>query len=200
MITSLTVGRHKQQDRTDSLRQDGFITAILLLVFVFGLSIAVIISRYLSQERVEAHQVQPYAVEIYLMTLLLPGFVTIFYAFNKRSTTRVVRHRHKIDGFHLHELIKDAGLYIFATCSIAFDVFVLSAEIDCLGLDEEHSFSVDGIIDVVFYFMKIMFTICQCLFIKKFQHSRFDADPLLQVSLVSIITSNLATWIYTVMG
>ena len=199
---SLTVGRHKQTEGAGavSVRQDGFITAILLLVYVFGLSLAVIISRYLSQARVEHDKVQPYAVELFLIILLLPGFGTIFYAFNKRSQARVVRHRQTNGGVHLHELLEEAGLYIFATCSIAFDIFVLSAEVDCLGLGGENSAVVDGVIDAIFYFMKIMFTICQCLFIRKFQHSRFNSHPLLQVFLVSIITSNLAAWIYTVTG
>ena len=199
---SLTVGRHKQTEGAGavSVKQDGFITAILLLVYVFGLSLAVIISRYLSQARVEHDKVQPYAVELFLIILLLPDFGTIFYAFNKRSQACVVRHLQTNGGVHLHELLEEAGLYIFATCSTAFDIFVLSAEVDCLALGGENSAVVDGVIDAIFYFMKIMFTICQCLFIRKFQHSRFNSHPLLQVFLVSFFNDKVSSEIYTVTG
>jgi len=185
------VGRHKYSRQDGSLEHDGFISSVLVLVFIVGFSVTVIISQFLSDERVEiTHQVQPFVTQIFLTLLLMPGVATVVYSFKYRGDIKtVVHHPHTMS---YPEIIKMTGMYIFASCAIAFDLFSVICEFGCL-----HGNIAGGVVDIIFYVSKAIFTLLQCLFIRKFLNSCFDSKPFLQVSLVSIMAANMAIWMYT---
>ncbi|KAF6034032.1 hypothetical protein EB796_007659 [Bugula neritina] len=123
LVSPLKVGRHKRTGRGGPVEQDGLISSILILVYLVGLSVSVIISQFLSSERVvTGHQVQPFVTQLFLILLLIPGVATIAYAFKYRGYIRtVIHHPHTMS---YPEIINMAGLYIFASCAIAFDLFL----------------------------------------------------------------------------
>ena len=189
-----TVGRHNRVDKSP-VHQDGFISAILHLVLFIGLSLSIVLSQYLSEQHgaQQGESMFSIATEAFLILVLVPGFFTIIYAFAKDG----LRLNQPLGDLSSFENLELYGLYIFGSCSVVFDIFSFVCEAVCLPYQEN---SADSIVDMVFYLFKLLFTLCQCLFIKSFHKSYFDSKPLLQVSLVSIIAANMAIWLYTTIG
>ena len=197
-----TVGHHKRKDKNGIVQQDGFISSILMLVLSISISLAMILTQWLSRERVLFTAIAPFMTECGLILLLVPGFITISIAFYYRNDVTIVRTANVPLRGRSHELVDFIGLYAFGAGSIFFDIFSLISECillyDCGDKHSERYETTDIILDIVFYLVKPLFTLAQCLFVKKFYRSRFDNKPLLQISLVSIIASNLVIWIYTI--
>ena len=158
-------------------------------------------TQYLSADRIDyIHSetnfgfISPIFSEIFLIVLLMPGYLTIVYAFNKKGLSFSDTFKYK--DIDMYEFVEHLALYLFGICSVAFDIISIVMEILC-GSSKNIA---DNIVDIIFYIFKLFFTLCQCLFVRRFYRSHFNSKPLLQISLVSIITANMAIWLYTAMG